>query len=79
MFVSDGKKYLLTNYKILYDINEKDEKLALSSFVVSREKWFDVESHAKQNERLLKDLTIKLFTKFLRSRREEKWLVMGMN
>ena len=47
-------------------------ELALNNFVVSSEKWFTAEIDAKQNERLLEDLTMKLSTKFLRSRREEK-------
>ena len=87
-----AKKDFLTNYKLLYNINEKDEKLCLlvqinerdyyiykricnlvlNSFVVSSEKWFDVDIDAQQNERLLKHFTTKLFRKFLRSRREEK-------
>ena len=91
-FFQMAKKDFLTNYKLLYNINEKDEKLCLlvqinerdyyiykricnlvlNSFVVSSEKWFDVDIDAEQNERLLKHFTTKLFRKFLRSRREEK-------
>ena len=67
---------LLTNYKIIKDIDEKDEtlrslvecghekkqyyiykricELAVNSFVVTSEKWFNMEIDTEQNKKLLK-------------------------
>ena len=52
--------------------------LAIDSFVVSYQKWFDVEIDAKQNEQLLKDITTKFYTNSLSSRWVEKKFVMDM-
>ena len=50
----------------------------MNSFVVSYQKWFDVEIDAKQNEKLLKDITTKFYTNSLSSRLVEKKFVMDM-
>ena len=52
--------------------------LAINSFVVSCQKWFDIEIDAKQNEQLLKDITTKFYTNSLSSRRVEKKFVIDM-
>ena len=61
-----------------YCIYKRICELAVNSFVVRSKKRFDVEIEAEQNERLLKDITTKLLTKSLKSRRVEKELVMGL-
>ena len=40
-----------------YYIYQKICELAANSFVITSKKWFDVETDAKQNGKLLKDLT----------------------
>ena len=37
-----------------YDIYKKIYELATNSFVITSENWFDVETDAEQNEKLLK-------------------------
>ena len=83
----------ITNYKVMYDVKEKDEtlcklveeretdyyifkkicELAKNSFVVTYQKWFDVEIdiNVKKNNRLFYDLSSKLTMKFIRSRKVE--------
>ena len=61
-----------------YCIYKRICELAVNSFVVRSKKRFDVKIEAEQNERLLKDITTKLLTKSLKSRRVEKKLVMGL-
>ena len=51
--------------------------LAINRFVVSYQKWFDIEIDAKQNEQLLKDITTKFYTNSLSSRRVEKNVCHG--
>ena len=55
-----------------YYIHRRIFELAVNSFVVTSEKWFDVEIDAEQKETLLKDITTKFLTKSLKSRRVEK-------
>ena len=73
------------NDEILKSLDQRDYYtykricgLAINSFVVSCQKWFDVEIDAKQNEQLLKHITTKFYTNSLSSRREEKKFVMDM-
>ena len=61
-----------------YCIYKRICELAVNSFVVRSKKRFDVKIEAEQNERLLKDITTKLLTKSLKSRRVEKKLIMGL-
>lgn len=55
-----------------YYIYKRICELAVNSFVVASEKWFDVEIDVEQNEKLLKDITAKFLTKSLRSRLVER-------
>ena len=43
-----------------------------SRFVVSSQNWFDVETDADENGKLVEDLNKKVLTKFSRSRQDRK-------
>ena len=60
-----------------YQIYKRICELAVNSFVLMYEKRFKVQIDANQNEHLLKDITSKIFTKILKSRRLEKFLKIG--
>ena len=55
-------------------ISKRICELAVNSFVVLYEKWFEVEIDAKENEHLLKYITLNFFMKILKSRQIEKKL-----
>ena len=57
-----------------YYIHKRICELAVNSFVVLYEKWFEVEIDAKENEHLLKYITLNFFMKILKSRQIEKKL-----
>ena len=63
-------------WKKKYCIQKRIFELATNSFVMSYQNQLNVEIDAEHYENLLKDLTSKLYTKILKSRRVEETLVM---
>ena len=55
----------------LYYIFKRICETANNSFVVTYEKWFDVEIDLEQSEQLLKDMTTKLMTQNIGTRQVE--------
>ena len=55
----------------LYYIFKRICEIAVNSFVVTYEKWFDVEIDLEQNEQLVKDMTTSLMMQKIGTRRME--------
>ena len=62
----------------LYYIFKRICEIAVNSFVVTYEKWFDVEIDLEQTEQLVKDMTTSLMMQKIGTRRVETKKDMGI-
>ena len=62
----------------LYYIFKRICEIAVNSFVVTYEKWFDVEIDLEQNQQLVKDMTTSLMMQKIGTRRVETKKDMGI-
>ena len=62
----------------LYYIFKRICEIAVNSFVVTYEKWFDVEIDLEQNEQLVKDMTTSLMMQKIGTRQVETKKDMGI-